>query len=364
MRKFEEKLVKQAAELRTMQPAKRKGSVKWESPSNIAIVKYWGKYPSQIPANASFSLTLSEAVTSTEIEFEYDSSIVEPELSYSFHGEEKEDFRMRISRYLETIEVYMPWLKHTKFTIRSENTFPHSSGIASSASAMSALALGLCDIEQILFRQKETDFYRKASFLSRMGSGSAARSVYGKMSVWGLTASCKDSSDEYAIPAAKMHPDFENLRDSILIIESGKKHVSSSMGHNLMKTNPYAKLRFEAAEANMQKLCNVVQEGDTGTFIDIMENEALSLHAMMMTSNPGYMLMKPNTVAAIHKIRQFREESGKSVGFTLDAGANVHVIYFEKHAGEVQQFIENELRPLCENENVIHDRMGDGPRKK
>ena len=97
--------------------------------------------------------------------------------------------------------------------------------------------------------------------------------------------------------------------------------------------------------------------------MDILENEALSLHAMMMTSSPGYLLMKPNTLEAIERIRKYRVETGATIGFTLDAGANVHVLYPEKDQEKSVGFIDAELKPLCHLGTIIHDRMGSGPEK-
>ncbi len=364
MTNFEHILKEEAQKGTSLKPVRTEGSVGWESPSNIAIVKYWGKYPVQIPANASLSVALEKAVTRTRIGYAYRSGEKGVQLEFKFEGEQQPEFEQKLKKYLDGLGDFFPWLSNTRLTIGSENTFPHSSGIASSASAMSALALGLCEIEEQLYGAAVTkDFFRKASFIARLGSGSAARSLYGNLSVWGFTASCKESSDEYAIPVEGMHENFSGLRDSILIIESGKKQVSSSMGHDLMKTNPYAKLRFDAAEENMRMLCSIVREGDIRQFIDVMENEAMTLHAMMMTSRPGFLLMKANTVEAIYRIREYRHKSGMNIGFTLDAGANVHVLYPEKEAKEIRKFIDKELAELCENRWVIHDRMGDGPRK-
>jgi len=364
MKKFETILLNEASEIHSEKVLHSEGSTSWISPSNIAIVKYWGKRPGQIPANASLSLTLSKAHTETSVSFSYDRAIKEPRLEFKFEGKPQEQFEKRIKKYILEIREFLPWLNHTKLSIDSSNNFPHSSGIASSASAMSALALTLCDIEEKMYGRKTShDFMKKASFLARLGSGSASRSVYGNMAEWGMTACRKESSDEYAIPVTGIHDDLLMLRDSILIIEAGKKKVSSSFGHDLMKSNPYAKLRFEAAEENMQRLCSVITGGDIGQFIDIMENEALSLHAMMMTSSPGFILMKPNSLKAIELIREYRRESGASLGFTLDAGANVHVIYTMKSESKVEKFIDSELKPLCENGLVIHDEMGSGPER-
>jgi len=129
----------------------------------------------------------------------------------------------------------------------------------------------------------------------------------------------------------------------------------------MMRTNPFASKRFEAAEQNLRRLIPALGMGDWMAFIDIMENEALSLHAMMMTSNPAYILMKANTLTAIHKVRTFRRETGSNVGFTLDAGANLHIVYSDKDFDSVRTFIEKELRDFCENGVVIHDQTGNGP---
>jgi len=363
MKQFSDILKSRAGKLKSQNPSSTEGTVYWQSPSNIAIVKYWGKFPGQIPANASLSLTLSKSLTKTRIEYNYDPNRSQTELDFKFDGKENQTFSKRLNTYLENIHLYLPWLAHTNLSIASENTFPHSSGIASSASSMSALALGLCEIDKEIYHtETEINGHRMASFLARLGSGSASRSVYEKMSIWGETSSWKASSDEYAVPFDKIHGDFEIIHDSILIIESGQKEVSSSTGHAMMHSNPYASKRFESAEQNMQRLIPALSKGDWMEFIEIMENEALSLHAMMLTSNPGFILMKPKTLIAINKVREFRRETGINIGFTLDAGANVHIIYCNKDLDAVRTFIEKDLRNICENGIVIHDQMGSGPK--
>ena len=47
-----------------------KRNVSWQSPSNIALVKYWGKYGEQLPKNASISFTLSNCHTKTNVSFQ------------------------------------------------------------------------------------------------------------------------------------------------------------------------------------------------------------------------------------------------------------------------------------------------------
>lgn len=94
-----------------------------------------------------------------------------------------------------------------------------------------------------------------------------------------------------------------------------------------------------------------------------MKKEALTLHALMMASKPPYILMHPNTLEVINKIRTFRQENNVPVYFTLDAGPNVHILYPHNVKDMVTHFIEEELVYLCENGRVIHDNVGKGPRK-
>jgi diphosphomevalonate decarboxylase len=205
------------------------------------------------------------------------------------------------------------------------------------------------------------DQMRKASFLARLGSGSASRSLFGGFSLWGSVDGWSGSSDEYAVQVPHFHDTFRSLRDTILIVESGAKKVSSSAGHGLMDKNPFAHVRFGQARENLQVLRRALEEGDWSRFINVMEEEALTLHAMMLSSRPGYLLMQPGTVAIIQKVRQFRKDTGSLVGFTLDAGANVHLIYSGEEEGEIAAFISAELLPHCEKKRAIHDRMGKGP---
>ena len=85
------------------------------------------------------------------------------------------------------------------------------------------------------------------------------------------------------------------------------------------------------------------------------------LHALMMSSNPSYILMKPATLSVIDIIREFRMNSKIPVCFTLDAGANVHILFPEKLSEEVMVFIKKELSPFCINQNYISDFVGSGP---
>ena len=340
------------------------GNFEWSAPSNIALVKYWGKKDNQIPANPSVSFTLKNCKTITKLAFTKRETSPASNFSFDllFEGKPKEDFKPKIQKFLERIEIYLPFLKEYHFTIDTQNTFPHSSGIASSASGMAALAMNFMSLEKVLNPEMTEDyFYQKASFLARLGSGSACRSVKGNLVAWGNQANIKGSSDLYGVEFPyTVHENFNNYQDTILLVDKGEKQVSSTVGHDLMHNHPYAERRFAQAHENLDQLITIFESGNLNEFIKVVESEALTLHAMMMTSMPYYILMKPNTLQIINAIWKFRNETQIPVCFTLDAGANVHVLYPENVSDKVLQFIQDELVAFCQNGQYICDEIGDG----
>ena len=342
----------------------KSGILKWKSPSNIALVKYWGKHGNQLPQNPSISITLRESVTTTEIEYQIKPKAEGLSLDFFFEGKPAKDFAERIGKFLNKQSGKHPWLNQVQLIIKSSNTFPHSSGIASSASAFSALALGLMSVSEVFNDNKnpEFDFYRAASELARLGSGSASRSVYGGYVVWGKHKDFPQYSDNYAVPVTtQIHPVFDNYHDAILIVSGETKKVGSTAGHTLMEGHAFAQARYEQANKNLIRMHNVLEAGDLDQFVEIVENEALSLHGLMMSSNPGYLLMKHNTIQMINIIRDFRSETKVPLCFTLDAGPNVHLLYPDQYRNEVQKLIQSELLPLCDNNRWIDDGLGKGP---
>lgn len=341
------------------------GEVSWKSPSNIAIVKYWGKYGNQLPRNASISLTLNQAHTITKLSYgEKKDTTQEFDLRFLFEGKENQKFRDKVLRNFKRIESIFPFLRQLSIEIESTNSFPHSSGIASSASSMSALALCLCEMEQKLFgsESSEADFLKKASFVSRLCSGSACRSVYPFVALWGKAQVLDHSSDYFAIDIhEQVHPVFSSFHDDILIVSNKEKSVSSTAGHALMDSNPYSSQRYNQASKNIKRLLEVMKEGDLDEFGAITESEALGLHALMMCSKPSYILMEPGTVAIIEKIRSFRYDTKIPVFFTLDAGPNVHILYPDSVREAVGSFIEKELKDYCQGGKIIYDQVGAGP---
>lgn len=334
-------------------------AAKWEAPSNIAFVKYWGKIGHQIPANPSLSLTLKNSYSQT-------TALCYPsdrcEVIFKFEGKENQAFAVKIQAFLQILSKDWKFLQKLKFEVSSSNTFPHSTGIASSASGMAAFSLCLLDIiYQAAKLPVDQLFYIRASFLARLASGSACRSIYGGLVQWGQTSQSGSFSDTHATPLVHaIHPEFKNLHDAILIVSSEEKTVSSREGHGRMEDHVFAQTRFTQAKNHFQEILVGLKTGDWDKVGTIIESEALSLHAMMLTSPNPYILLKPRTLELIALVKNFREQTKLPVYFTLDAGPNLHVIYPDSVKDKIKTFLENEARPFVES--IIFDEEGDGPR--
>jgi diphosphomevalonate decarboxylase len=158
-------------------------SVEVSCPSNIALIKYWGKYDVQIPANPSISYSLKNCKTITKIKFLAQQNF---EVELYLNEQRHDEFAIKLEKYFKSIAPYLNFILEGKYVIHTHNTFPHSSGIASSASGFGAMVKGLMALAEQFSQPLEAQFKQeKSSFLARLGSGSACRSLYNGLVVWG-----------------------------------------------------------------------------------------------------------------------------------------------------------------------------------
>ncbi len=332
----------------------------WESPSNIAFIKYWGKKEGQLPLNPSLSMTLDKAVSRTKVTARFINGYKGIQ---AINSDPTHPFIGKLSKLLQKVEEEVPFLDRISFLIDTENTFPHSTGIASSASGISAFSLCLLSILENISGISIPERERKnvVSQVSRWGSGSACRSIYGGFTIWGEVANLPGSTDEYAIPINDViHASLSDLQDAILVVSGKPKDVSSSAGHSLMNNHPYASGRLLQVKDHFTKAVTALSTGDFERLGEVSESEAISLHALIMTSHGNPILFQPGTIGIMKKVQQLRQ-SGYPVFFTIDAGANVHLIYPGKEKDSILAVIQSELLPFCENGKIIYDGCGRGP---
>lgn len=327
----------------------------WSAPANIALVKYWGKTQGQIPMNPSLSLTLNKARTFVQAELLCDQNNVNEPYELHFQGQKAgEKFQQKFQQAWKSWELLWPIKWPGKVILATHNNFPHSAGIASSASSYAAMAAALWDLQRRLRIGNEnlsTDWeladYQMASELARLGSGSASRSLQGPLVSWGVVNGRAHSSHRFAHCLEGEVP-TENLqwKDAVLIIDAGEKSVSSAKGHDLMNGHIYREARIKQAQNNWFETLSALTQADWEKFSVLVEEEAMSLHSLMMTSRPSFVLAHPKTWVAIEEVKSFRKINRLPITFTLDAGPNLHILYPSNVAIQVERWIHDLTREM------------------
>jgi len=303
-----------------------------QAPSNIAFIKYWGNQADNQPFNSSISMTLSACQTITTVK--RDNSITADEISIQTKNESYEtlvDQSIKGTKIIEQISRIKKLAKARDFVkIATKNTFPSKCGIASSASGLCALTAALLlayDQKKIFGNKKELSKLVRLS-----GSASAARSVFGGFVELTLEKKQKDS---YAVQIAdEKHWD---LVDIVAIITVQKKRTCSSEGHRLAITSPYFQTRILEMQPRIQDARRAIREKHISLLGTLSEQDTISMHMVMMTSQPPLYYWEPGTIAVMQEVMKIREQNNLPVYFSIDAGANVHVICEAQHAKLMEQ---------------------------
>jgi diphosphomevalonate decarboxylase len=305
------------------------------APSNIALLKYWGKVAGQLPINPSLSFTLKKSKTNIAYQFSkrQDKKIVLE--SFQFDGKDNQEFCAKLQNKILKVFAVRNYPFGINLSLSTSNTFPHSAGIASSASSMAAVAKMFAQIYSI------RDLFEISS-LAREFSGSASRSVFEGFALWGYTTKLNQSHQNYAININdQIHPEFHDLQDWIFVTSEKTKSVSSSLGHERMDEHPFKDARIKNANSRLTKFLSLLEVAPSVEFFELLEQEALELHALMMTSNPAVILMEPESLALMKKITHLRS-LGIQCGYTLDAGSSVHFIFPKNQLLIIKDFLDKE----------------------
>jgi diphosphomevalonate decarboxylase len=305
-----------------------------QSHPNIAFIKYWGNRDNtlRLPVNGSISMNLNGLFTRTTVSFQ--PSLPFDELIINGHEVTGKGLQ-RVSYILDLVRG-MAGIKGNA-EVMSENNFPAGAGIASSAAAFAALALASSRAAGLTL--SETQLSR----LARRGSGSASRSIPSGFVEWKM-----GTGDDDSVAISIAPPEHWNLVDCIAIVNAGHKKTGSTEGHALAGTSPLQNARVADTPRRLDICRSAILKKDFETFANIIELDSDIMHSVMMTSNPPLMYWQAATVDIFHAVREWRA-SGLAVGYTVDAGANVHVICLGDFAKEV----EKRLREIPGVSNVL-----------
>lgn len=291
------------------------------APANIAFIKYWGKTDAiiRVPSNSSISMNLSQLLTTTTVEF----SEQYPTDTVRIDGQEQRPEKERVSQFLDRVRNAAGTALYAR--VESKNSFPSGTGLSSSASGFAALALAASTASGLSLNEKAL------SILARQGSGSACRSIPSGYGEW-IAGTNNDTS--YA--TSLFSPDHWALADVVAVTATEKKDVSTTKGQERADSSPFFSVRQEKIEEKIHRIKEFMTKKQFPEFGELLESEALELHAIMLTSTPPLLYLLPETIRVMRAIRLWRAQ-GLSVYFTLNTGQDVHCICEEKNAEEVER---------------------------
>jgi diphosphomevalonate decarboxylase len=286
---------------------------------NIAFIKYWGFRDAglHLPTNGSISMNLGALETNVSVAF--DSHLKQDELEINQQAISGEKYQ----RIVDFMNILRKIARRNIFArIVSENNFPMSAGLASSASAFAALALA--GTSALGLNLDEITLSR----LARKGSGSACRSIPQGFVEWKAGTSDRSSFGISLAPANSW-----DLVDCIALVRTSEKMLSSKQGHALASTSPLQSSRIKDAPRRLEICREAIFHRNFKALAAISELDSLWMHAVMMTSTPSLFYWEPTTIQVIKMVAHARQE-GLPVFSTIDAGSNVHVITPHKNIEE------------------------------
>ena len=324
-------------------------------PANIAFLKYWGKRDTQTqwPANNSLSMSLAQSVTTTYAKVLSD--IREHQIYFSGqHLNRDSSFGQKAYAYLDFLSKHLS--VNTCLHIDTNNSFPTGCGIASSASGFGALTLAavaawlqadsLETLEKIGFTRD------RLSALARLGSGSSCRSFWGGYVSW----KAGNASDQQE--SVQLFPDTHwDLTDTIVIFSETEKKVSSSEAHRDAWSSPLFEPRLAGIGEKEELMIDAIKEKNIKTLGPLLEQEALEMHAVMMTANPSTCYLASQSTEFLTWLRDLRKRKGIAAYFTIDAGPNIHVISEQKNSS----LLHAEIKKSFPNLKFLADHVGSGP---
>lgn len=313
------------------------------APSNIAFTKYWGRKDEKLrlPANSSISMTLSNLLTTTTVEFskEYQKD----QVSINGGGLDADEAE-RVVKHLDRIRK-MAGI-NLKAKMVSNNNFPSGTGLSSSASGFAALSLAAAKAAGLDLSEKDL------SILARQGSGSACRSIPGGFVEW-LDGDTSDTS--YAIQI--FPPDWWDIADVVAVVSQDKKEVSTSQGMKSAQSSPFMAIRLAYMREKNKRVKKLIKDKNFTEFGELIEAEALELHTIMLTQRPALIYWTAGTLKIMKLVSHWRTQ-GLAVYFTINTGQDIHLICKQKNVEKVKA----KLKQVAEVKDIIVNTPSEGAR--
>lgn len=313
------------------------------APSNIAFTKYWGRKDEvlRLPENGSVSMSLSNLLTTTTVEFSLMYS--KDQITINGGGIEEGEAE-RIIKHLDRVRKLANI--NLKARVVSNNNFPSGTGLSSSASGFAALTVSAASAAGLKLKDKEL------SILARQGSGSACRSIPSGFVEW------LDGDTSETSYAAQIFPaNYWDIADVVAVVSVGKKEVSTSIGQKSAQSSPFMKVRQDRMKDKNRKVKKLIKEKNFKAFGELVEQESLELHTIMLTQYPPLIYWTPGTLKIMKLVSHWRE-NGVPVYFTINTGQDIHLICQKKDVEKVK----SRLKGIEEVKNIIVNTPSEGTR--
>lgn len=333
------------------------------APTNIAVIKYWGKadVPLNTPLNDSLSLTLDQtdlkAVTTVAASDKFatnrlwiNGNEVQPNSRFDTVLDQMKSLAQDVqamkvsfgnkdqgSKSQTQLVSASDW-KRMKVHVSSYNTFPTAAGLASSAAGYAALVTGLAN----LYNAKE-EFDGHFTAIARQGSGSACRSLYGGFVAWrkGTSGDAKqlDTTSIAEPVASEAH---WPLCAIILVVSSQPKHTSSTHGmQTSVATSTLISHRAsEVVPQRMKEMEKAILERDFDSFATLTMQDSNQFHAICLDTYPPICYLNDTSRSIIQLVTEYNRNVGETrCAYTFDAGPNAVLYFQQQHLLEVSALV-------------------------
>ncbi len=303
-----------------------------QAPANIALIKYMGKKDNDknLPDNASLSYTLNHLLSNVMLEVHpgkqdfWEPLAIPGALPFNLSAPAQQRFLNHLNR----LKAHFNYTGG--FIVRSSNNFPHSSGLASSASSFAALtkcaALAMSELTQTPLPAIDVQ-----AELSRQGSGSSCRSFFSPWAIW----------DEHHVGEITLP--YKELLHQVIVISHAEKEVPSSEAHQRIRSSPHYASRADRANLNLRELLMAMEKNDWAAAYQICWREFQDMHHLFTSCNQSFTYMSPETNEVLQNLQDLWQREGDGPLITMDAGPNIHVLYRLDQTDMARQFKQDYL---------------------
>jgi diphosphomevalonate decarboxylase len=295
------------------------------SPVNIALIKYWGKADpiKVLPTTTSVSLTLTDL---------YSETTIEPATAFSFSLNGVSLTKQELQRIQKVVD-YFP---QEPIKITSINSFPTAAGLASSASGSAALTVALKHYFKLDLS------FDELVRITRLGSGSAVRSLVDGFAVW-----------HPAGHVEQLDNPFLDLRMIVCVVSDQKKAISSREAMKITQsTAPTYTDWVRASKDDYRSIRQAILNSDLSQVGVIMEKNSQRLHDIMKASQPSIVYQTTLSHDILAFVKTMRTE-GRFAYATMDAGPNVKILTTQHDCDRLVKALKDVM-----NVSVIVSRIG------